>query len=72
MTYYIYRLHDPKGLEYLDCKDRYQDAKALVRSLREGLPAPDAAKVRMIFAGSTSEAEKLLSAPKDQRVIGEY
>jgi len=71
MPYYIYRVNDPRSLEYLDHKDRYQDAKVLVHSLREDLPASDVAKIRMVFAKSTGEAEKLLSTPRDNRVIGE-
>jgi len=71
MPYYVYRVNDLRSLECLDHKDRYQDAKARVRDLRGDLPTSDAAKIRMVFAKSTSEAEKLLSIPKDPRVIGE-
>jgi hypothetical protein len=71
MPYYIYQIKDPRSLQYLDHKDQYQDAKAVARSLRGDLAATDAAKIRMVFARSASEAEKLLSAPRDNRVIGE-
>ena len=71
MPYFVYRILSPKHLEYLDVKESYQDARALVRELRAAQAADDAASIRMVFAKSTGEAEKLLSAPRDDRVIGE-
>ncbi len=70
MPYYIYRLNGPKQLQYVDAKDKYQEAKALVRNLRAELGG-DVESVRMVFAKSSGEAEKILSAPRDERVIGE-
>ena len=72
MPYFVYRIREPRALELLDQRDRYPDARALVRELRAGLPPAEAGTVRMVFAGSTGEAEKLLSAPRDDRVIGDY
>ena len=71
MPYYIYRVESPQNLHYVDVKARYPEARALVRSLRTELPAEAAGSVRMIFAKTTGEAEKLLSVPRDTRVIGE-
>lgn len=71
MPYYIYRITEPMSLEYLDEKVRFQEAKERVVSLRKRLSANDTAIVRMVFANSTGEAERLLSIPKDHRVIGE-
>ena len=71
MPYYIYRLREPLQLEYIDVKDKYKDAKSAVQRLREEQAAEDSSQVRMVFAKSTGEAEKLLSAPRDERVIGE-
>jgi hypothetical protein len=58
-------------MEYLDVKTGYQDAKVLVRKLRSEQSADDDATIRMVFAKTSAEAEKLLSAPRDERVIGE-
>jgi len=71
MPYYIYRIREPLQFEYIDVKDKYKDAKSSVRSLREEQAAEDPSTVRMVFAKSSGEAEKLLSAPRDERVIGE-
>lgn len=70
MPYYIYRMRPPAPPEYIDALDRYQDARQRVRELRaaQGM-AP--ANLRMMFAKSLGEAERLLSAPRDDRVIGE-
>lgn len=71
MPYYIYRIVEPTSLDYLDQKVSFREAKELVRKLREGLPSGNNVTVRMVFADSTGEAERLLSIPKDHRVIGE-
>jgi len=71
MPYFVYRVEEPKKLQHLDTKEKFQEAKSLVRSLRAEQADDDQAIIRMIFARNTSEAEKLLSAPKDERIIGE-
>lgn len=71
MPYYVYRFHSERQLEYVDVKGRYQEAKALVRQLRSEQGSNDPAGIRLVFAKSTGEAEKLLSIPRDERVIGE-
>jgi hypothetical protein len=43
----------------------------LVRRLRQGQPLDQNTAYRMIFAKSMGEAERLLSTPRDERVIGE-
>ena len=71
MPYFVYRVNSPKHLEYIDTKDGYRPVKELVRSLRSGQQERDPGAVRMIFAKTRGEAEKLLSTPRDERVIGE-
>jgi hypothetical protein len=71
MPYYIYRVRKPQRLEYIDVKSKYKDAKSAVQALREEQADDDSSIVRMVFAKSPGEAEKLLSAPRDERVIGE-
>ena len=71
MPYFVYRISEPKKLEHLDTKAKYQEARQLVRTLRSEIQAGDATTVRMIFARTHEEAEKLLSMPRDERVIGE-
>jgi hypothetical protein len=71
VPYFVYQIHSPKNLSYLDKKSSYQEAKSLVRELRAKQTNDDESTIRMIFAKTNAEAEKLLSAPKDERVIGE-
>lgn len=71
MPYFIYRVTEPKKLEHLDTKAKYREARQLVRALRAEVEAGSDTTVRMIFAKTTEEAEKLLSIPRDERVIGE-
>ena len=72
MPYYIYRVRGPKQLEYLDVEEKYREAKSRVKDLRAAQADDDEAVVRMIFAKTAGEAEKLLSIPKDDRVIGDF
>lgn len=65
------RSHYPAFFEHVDTVDGYQEAKALVRSIRATLDRDQVNSVRMIFAKNAAEAEKLLSTPRDERVIGE-
>lgn len=71
MPYYIYRIREPLKLEYIDNAADYKEAKARVRVLREAQASNEDGIVRMVFAKTTTEAEKLLSTPRDERVIGE-
>lgn len=70
MPYFVYQISPQRKLTYIDTHTRYKDARAQVRQLREqqGTAGDD---IRMIFAQQQSEAERLLSTPRDERVIGE-
>jgi hypothetical protein len=71
MPYFVYRVSPKLELTYIDTKDRYQEARKLVRSLREQRQPGDEGDYRLIFANQQGEAERLLSTPRDERVIGE-
>jgi hypothetical protein len=71
MPYFVYKITPNLLLTHIDTKERYQDARTIVRNLRAEREEGDDADYRMIFAKHQSEAEKLLSRPKDERVIGE-
>jgi hypothetical protein len=70
MPYFVYRITPQRKLTHIDTCTRYQDARALVRRLRQDEASGDD-DIRMIFAKQQGEAERLLSAPRDERVIGE-
>ncbi len=71
MPFFVYRITGERQLEQLDVFDKYQDAKKLVRERRAHADDADVATYRMMFAKSALEAETLLTAPRDDRVIGE-
>lgn len=71
MPYFVYKITQPLHLTHLDTKDTYKDARTLVRGLRQDEPEGADLEYRMIFAKNQAEAAKLLSTPKDDRVIGE-
>ncbi|MBK5929435.1 hypothetical protein [Halochromatium salexigens] len=71
MPYFVYKITPNMRLTHIETQERYQDARAIVRNLRAERDEADDADYRMIFAKHQLEAERLLSRPKDNRVIGE-
>jgi len=71
MPYFVYRIHEPMRLEHLATHTVYKEARQAVRELRAAEGPASVNNIRMIFAKSEAEAEKLLSTPRDERVIGE-
>lgn len=71
MPYFVYRIHEPLHLEHIGTHVVYKEARQAVRELRAAEGPQSVNNIRMIFAKSEAEAEKLLSAPRDERVIGE-
>ncbi len=76
MPYFVYRISTApdskkKQLEHLQTFDNYKEARGLARERRAELSEQTDQDCRMIFAKNQTEAEKLLSAPRDERVIGE-
>ena len=74
MPYFVYRIIEQdktKELEHLETHLQDQEARKQVRPLRGEQAAEDSADYRMIFAKNQTEAETLLKAPREERVIGE-
>jgi hypothetical protein len=71
MPYFVYKISAPLRLNHIETKERYKEARALVRRLRQGQPAEESHQYRIVFANNQAEAAKLLSRPPDERVIGE-
>ena len=71
MPYFIYMIEEPMRLTYLGTENKYKDARAQIRQLRKEAPTTAEGEYRMMFAKSQTEAERLLSTPRDGRVIGE-
>jgi hypothetical protein len=71
MPYFVYRITPPLQLTHIETKDKYKEARTLVRRLRQEHSQGEEIEYRMVFAQHQTEAEKLLSTPRDERVIGE-
>lgn len=76
MPYFVYRIvtdqdTNKKQLSHVETLDNYKEARSLARSIRADGSLAANEEVRMIFAKNQVEAEKLLSAPREERVIGE-
>lgn len=71
MPYFVYRVEPENKLEYISNFEKYRDAKVKINELRKAETAESEAIYRMIHAANKSNAEKLLLAPRDERIIGE-
>jgi len=76
MPYFVYHIvnnseSNAKSLTHLDTFDAYKEARGYARDKRAAGDLGANEEVRMIFAKNTVEAEKILSAPREERVIGE-
>lgn len=71
MPYFIYRIGEKRKLEHIGTHKVYREARQIVRDMRKEAGPESVDGIRMIFAKNEIEAEKLLSTPRDERVIGE-
>lgn len=77
MPYFVYFVEQESGasrktIEHLETLDNFKAARNLAREKRAELrSAASSRDCRLIFAKNQTEAEKLLSAPREERVIGE-
>lgn len=71
MPYFVYKITPPLNLTHIETRDKYKDARTLVRGLRNDTSGEQDTHYRMVFANNRAEAETLLSRPRDERVIGE-
>ena len=71
MAYYVYKIYPPKRLEFVDEFEAYREAKTFTRTKRQELTPEDECTVRMIFAPSREQAERLLKEVREARPMGE-
>ena len=71
VPYFVYCIHSPQQLELVDSFEEYRRAKQSVRELREQALDPENPAIRMMFAASSAEAERLLSEKREPRPLGE-
>jgi len=77
MPYFVYYItqhtdSNRKSLEHVETFDNFKAARDLARRKRAELQSEGGRRdCRLIFAKNQVEAEKLLSAPREERVVGE-
>jgi hypothetical protein len=77
MPYFVYFVtqhaeNNRKSLEHLETLNDFKSARNLAREKRAEIKASGGGHdCRLIFAKNQAEAEKLLSAPREERVVGE-
>ena len=71
MPYYVYRVSESNRLQCLDQLAKYREARDRVREIRAGQTKDDNALIRLIFASSEVEAERLLLTPREAPVEGD-
>jgi hypothetical protein len=71
MAYFIYKIFEPKRLEFVEMFAAYRDARTFARELRKELKSADGCTVRMIFAPDRDQAERLLTEVREARPLGE-
>ena len=71
MPYFVYRLQRPRAPEKAGAFTGYREARAAVREMRRALDRDAPAAVRMVFAASEAQAERLLAERREPRPLGE-
>ncbi|MCP3870222.1 MAG: hypothetical protein GY703_19440 [Gammaproteobacteria bacterium] len=71
MPYFVYRISEDNKLQCLDQHNSYKEARGQVRKRRSEQAADDTSLVRLIFASSEMEAERLLLTPRESPVEGD-
>ncbi|MDH3638193.1 MAG: hypothetical protein OES09_06980 [Gammaproteobacteria bacterium] len=66
MPYFLYRVSPDRSLTYLDSFDQYREARSAARSLRKSQAAVDDDMIKMVFAEQATEAETLLTRPRER------
>ena len=77
MPYFVFEINiqpesGQKLATYLETYPKYRDAKQRVKAEREANPETENRMVRLVFAKNQTEAEKLLTTPREgQPIINE-
>ncbi len=71
MPFFVYRIAPENTLEHIETFEKYRDAKLKLNELRKAEQEGSKVISRMIHAANRSNAERLLLAPRDERIIGD-
>jgi hypothetical protein len=71
MPYYVYRIRPGRQFELADTFPGYREARDRAREMRAGIESGDEYTVKVMFAKSPEEAERLMSEVREPRPLGE-
>jgi hypothetical protein len=71
MPFFVYRIAAENKLEHIETFEKYRDAKVKLNTLRKDEQEGSDVICRMIHATNRSNAERLLLAPREERIIGD-
>ena len=71
MPYFVYRISPEMQLQCLESFDNYRSARGRVRTRRAEQQESDNSTIRLIHAGSETEAERLLLTTREAPVEGD-
>jgi len=71
MPCFVFKVRRPAPPERAGSFRTYQAARAAVRAMRADLRGHDFVSVRMVFAPSEAQAERLLTERREPRPLGE-
>ncbi len=71
MPYFIYRISQPKRLKYLEEYPSFGEARTRVHTLRAEETPGSTDLLKIIFAKSAAEAERLLMIEREAPPMGE-
>ena len=71
MPYFVFKIHPGKRFDLTDQFVNFRDARDRARSMRQTMTAGDDYSVKVMFAKSSEEAERLMSEEREPRPLGE-
>ena len=71
MPYFVYKIRPGKRFELIERFDAFRDARDRARTMRQAMTAGDDYSVKVMFAKSSEEAERLMSEEREPRPLGE-
>jgi len=71
MPYFVYNIFPDQKLECLEEHPSYKEARDSVRNKRKEMKEDAGYTVRLVHAKHTEEAERLLTAKREPRPMGE-
>jgi len=71
MAYFVFKVYPNRTLDFIEKHDKYRDAKLSTNKLRDTLQGDDNFTYRLVHAAHEREAERLLTAKREARPLGE-